>query len=303
MKIKQFWRYLIPSGVGLVIGLVIQYTGFNNPVFFLRTDLVTSIFLLGVGVSILLGVRKLILNEFEQIENEVRQQAASDRLRFINLLDHELKNPLTAIMAGLANLDPRAPQPEQGNTLTSVATQVQRLNRLVTDLRKLSDLETRTIELSRVNLTELLTDAFDLIKERIEEARTLNLVLPQAPWPLPEISADRDLLFLAVHNILDNAVKFTEKGDTIELRASEDGRQVLIEVADTGPGIPEDEQTLIWGELFRGKGARGIPGSGLGLSLVQAIVRRHNGNLSVRSQVNKGTIISLSLPVGDVTDL
>jgi len=303
MKIKQFWPYLIPSGVGLVIGLIIQYGGFNNPVFYLRTDLVTSIFLLGVGVSILLAVRKLILNEFDQIEHEIRQQATSDRLRFISLLDHELKNPLTAIMAGLANLDPRTPQPQQGDTLSSVAAQVQRLNRLVTDLRKLSDLETRTIELSRVNLTELLTDAFDLTRERVEKARTLNLVLPQAPWPLPEIAADRDLLFLAIHNILDNAVKFTEPGDTIELRASEDGRRVLIEIADTGPGIPEDEQDQIWGELFRGKGARGIPGSGLGLSLVQAIIRRHEGNLSVRSQLNKGTIFSLSLPVGDVTEL
>ncbi|HKJ28366.1 MAG TPA: sensor histidine kinase, partial [Anaerolineales bacterium] len=72
---------------------------------------------------------------------------------------------------------------------------------------------------------------------------------------------------------------------------------------DTGPGIPEDEQGQIWGELFRGKGARGIPGSGLGLSLVQAIIRRHNGTISVRSQLERGTIFSLSLPVGDVTEL
>jgi two-component system OmpR family sensor kinase len=302
MKFKQFWPYLIPAGAGLIIGLVIEYGGFNNPNLFLRTDLVTTIFLAGAGISLLLALRKLILNEFDQIEQEAHQQAATDRRRFISLLDHELKNPLTAIMAGLANLDPHTPEQQQKDTIKSVGAQVQRLNRLITDLRKLSDLETRPIEVSRVNLTEVLTNVFELTQERVEGNLTLNLVLPQAPWPLPDIQADRDLLFLAVHNILDNAVKFTKPGDTIELRASEDGRRVLIEVADTGPGIPPEEQTEIWGELFRGKGARGIPGSGLGLSLVQAIIRRHNGSVSVRSQIDKGTIISLSLPVNAVTE-
>lgn len=303
MKFKQYWPYLIPAAIGLVVGLVIEYAGLNNPVFYLRTDLVTLEFILGFGISVVLAVRKLILNEFEKIEQEAHQQASTDRRRFINLLDHELKNPLTAIMAGLANLDPHTPEEQQNDTLASVAAQVQRLNRLVTDLRKLSDLETRTIEMSRVNLTQLLTDVFEFTKERIKGERSLNLVLPQAPWPLPDIQADRDLLFLAVHNIMDNAVKFTKPGDTIELRASEDGRRVLIEVADTGPGIPEEEQEQIWGELFRGKGARGIPGSGLGLSLVQAIIRRHEGSVAVRSQINKGTIIALSLPVGTVPEL
>ncbi|HKJ26092.1 MAG TPA: histidine kinase dimerization/phospho-acceptor domain-containing protein, partial [Anaerolineales bacterium] len=150
MRFKKYWPYLIPAVATFVVGLVIEYGGLNNPILYLETDLVTTIFMAGSGISVLLALRKLILDEFEQIEQESLQQAASDRRRFINLLDHELKNPLTAIMAGLANLAPAAPAPQQDGTLNSIAAQVQRLNRLVTDLRKLSDLETREIEMSRV---------------------------------------------------------------------------------------------------------------------------------------------------------
>ncbi|HAY86016.1 MAG TPA: sensor histidine kinase, partial [Chloroflexi bacterium] len=216
-----------------------------------------------------------------------------------SLLDHELKNPLTAIMAGLANLTSDHQQP----TIDSVQTQVQRLGRLVADLRKLSDLETRTIELSNVSLPNLLKDVFELSRDRVKSERVITLTTPQAPWPLPDISADHDLLFLAIHNVIDNAIKFTSQGDTIEIRASEDGSNVRIEIADTGPGIPSDEIDQVWVELFRGKGARGIQGSGLGLSLVQAIIRRHGGTVAIRSQLGKGTVITISLPVRTVTEL
>jgi two-component system OmpR family sensor kinase len=174
---------------------------------------------------------------------------------------------------------------------------------LVADLRKLSDLETRTIELSNVNISMLLNDVFQLSKDRVGSDRVVSLTMPQAPWPLPDIQADYDLLFLAVHNIIDNSIKFTEIGDTIEIRASEDGNNIRIEVADTGPGIPPDEIDQVWSELFRGKNARGVQGSGLGLALVQAIIRRHGGTTAIRSQLDKGTIITISLPVRIVTEL
>jgi len=102
---------------------------------------------------------------------------------------------------------------------------------------------------------------------------------------------------------MDNAIKFTKPGDTIEIRASEDGSNIRIEIADTGPGIPPDEIDQVWGELFRGKGARGIQGSGLGLALVQAIIRRHGGTAVIRSQLEKGTVITISLPVRGVSEL
>ena len=115
---------------------------------------------------------------------------------------------------------------------------------------------------------------------------------------MPKVSGDPDLLFLAVHNLLENALKSSRPGDTVELHASEDGTSLLIEVADTGPGIPGEEQPHVWEELYRGEAGRGVPGSGLGLALVRAIAERHNGQVSLRSRPGQGTVFTLRLPVG-----
>jgi len=299
MIFKKYWFVLIPLVLGIAAGATLNFSPIFNPILFLRADLGTVLFILGLIVSTTLALITFVKYQLDAIENNALEVAARDRRRFLSLLDHELKNPLTAIMAGLANLTSDHQQP----TIDSVQTQVQRLGRLVADLRKLSDLETRTIELSNVSLPNLLKDVFELSRDRVKSERVITLTTPQAPWPLPDISADHDLLFLAIHNVIDNAIKFTSQGDTIEIRASEDGSNVRIEIADTGPGIPPDEIDQVWVELFRGKGARGIQGSGLGLSLVQAIIRRHGGTVAIRSQLGKGTVITISLPVRTVTEL
>jgi two-component system OmpR family sensor kinase len=104
-------------------------------------------------------------------------------------------------------------------------------------------------------------------------------------------------LFLALHNLVDNAIKYSRSGDTIEVRAFEDGAAVVIEVADTGQGIPDNELPQIWDELYRGQGARGLPGSGLGLALVRTIVERHGGVVGVRSRQGQGTVFTMRLPI------
>ena len=176
--------------------------------------------------------------------------------------------------------------------------QALRLSRLAADLRKLAELETRAVERSPVNIDQLLHEAFEFAKDNPEaQQRHLILTIPQAPWPLPTIPGDPDLLFLAIHNLLDNAIKFSKNGDTIEVRAFEDGSTLAIEVADTGPGIPEDDLPHVWEELYRGISARGIPGSGLGLALVRAVAERHNGEVNLRSRAGKGTVFSLKLPL------
>jgi two-component system OmpR family sensor kinase len=298
MKVRLL-LILIPVILGLIAGLILNLSGASNPILYLRADLGTFLFILGLGISVILALVQLVRYQMEVLEKEVIEESNRERRRFISLLDHELKNPLTAIMAGLANLD----LPPKSPTLESISAQVQQINRLVTDLRKLSNLETRQFELSKVDLPELLEDVYELSKSRIGDSRIITLSMPQAPWPLPALPADRDLLFLAIHNVLDNAIKFTEPGDRIEIRASENGSEVQIEIADTGPGIPAEEIDQVWAELFRGKNARGIPGSGLGLSLVQAIIRRHGGTISIRSQVEVGTEILMKLPFSGVTDL
>jgi two-component system OmpR family sensor kinase len=240
-----------------------------------------------------------LLNWSERRQQQANTYAADEHRRFLRRLDHELKNPLTAIRAGLANVAEMPPGEAHQEALASVNTQVLRLSRLSGDLRKLAELEVRPLEYSPVDVSALLKDAFNMAQEQPEAAeRNLNLSIPHAPWPLPNVQGDADLLLLAVHNLLDNALKFSRPHDTLELRAFEDGANVVIEVADTGPGIPENNQPHVWEELYRGESGRGVPGSGLGLALVRAIAERHNGRVSLRSRLGQGTVFSLHLPTG-----
>jgi len=299
MRMRRWFVILLPSMIGLALSLLFNLTDLKNPIIYLRADLGTLMFLSGLLISSALGLIIFINQRFRSMEETTAEGAAQDRRRFIQLLDHELKNPLTAILAGIANLSSSEGETRKGSSLDSIRTQVQRLSRLVSDLRKLSDLEIRPLEYSQVNLSEVLREIFELGRSsQTASDRQFNLLLPQAPWPLPEVHGDRDLLFLAFHNLMDNAIKYSQPGDAIELRAREDGNNLVIEVADTGVGIPEDEIELVWTELFRGKAARGVPGSGLGLSLARAIVKRHNGEISIRSRSGQGTVVTMQLPLG-----
>jgi len=295
----RWWWVFIPIILGLIAALVILLTDVPNPVLYAQADLWILVLGIGIGLSILVAVIIAVLDQIEKTQIDATIQFAEDRRRFLRRLDHELKNPLTAILAGLANLSIAETSKDRSASLNSVQTQVGRLRQLVAELRKLSELETRPLDLGPIDMTELLEDSFSLAKEHPEVGeRVLSISIPRAPWPLPSINGDRDLLILAIHNLLDNAIKFTHPGDTIEMRAFEDGNQVVIEVADTGPGIPEEDVAHVWEELYRGTGARGIQGSGLGLALVRAIVSRHEGDIDLLSRPGEGTVLMLRLPVG-----
>ena len=302
----KWWRWalvLLPIAAGLVVAsLVTQVPTMSNPIIYFRVDVGTASLIVGSALSIVAGMGLLVWERtrrrYEKRTNGVRTQAAEERRRFLQRLDHELKNPLTAIRAGLANLGNGSVSSDRQQALTSVEAQVMRLSRLTSDLRKLAELEARPLERVSVDVAELLQEAVALAQEQPQAAaRRLTLTLPQAPWPVPDVLGDWDLLFLASYNLLDNALKFTRPDDTVEVRAFEDGAFVAIEVADTGPGIPDDEVSRVWEELYRGQGARGIPGSGLGLALVRAIVERHGGQVRLRSRLGQGTVVTVRLPV------
>jgi two-component system OmpR family sensor kinase len=295
------WRWLFalaPVTLGGIISLWLNATD-RAPLYIVTVDLGTLLFALGLLLSLLIAAALYRQTLSDQVRQETVAAASQDRRRFVRRLDHELKNPLTAILAGLASVSVLDMDESHRPVLDRVTAQAHRLRHLVAELRKLSDLEARDIERVPVDMTELLEEAFALAQDQPAAAdRQLTLAIPRAPWPLPVVSGDRDLLFVAVDNPLDNALKFTQAGDTIELRAAEDDGAVVIEIADTGPGIPEDEIPQVWDELYRGEGARGVPGSGLGLSLVRAIVARHEGQAAIRSRSGQGTLLTLRLPTG-----
>jgi two-component system OmpR family sensor kinase len=275
------------------------------PILYLRIDLATLALLAGVAAAAALGAalaaRRRMARARQQAAIDAALRAADDRRRFLGRLDHELKNPLTAIRLGLTNLA-EAPPVARDDALASIGAQTLRLSRLSADLRKLAELETRPLERGPVDLDDVLQEVVSLAGERPEAAgRTLTLTVQHAPWPLPPVAGDRDLLFLALHNLLDNALKFTRTGDTIELRAFEDERSIMLEVADTGPGVDDADLPHVFEELYRGQAARETPGSGLGLALVRAIVARHGGGVTLRSRRGRGTVVTIRLPPADVS--
>jgi two-component system OmpR family sensor kinase len=177
---------------------------------------------------------------------------------------------------------------------------VERLTRLLTDLRKLSDLGERPIELWQVDVPDLLQDVVDAAHVLpAYKGREVNLLIPKVPSPFPTITGDRDLLVLAIYNLVENALKFTCETDSVEIRVSEDGRAIIIEVADSGAGISAEDVSKIFEELYRGSNARSTEGSGLGLALVSRIIALHGGQIQVRSSQEepRGTVFTVRLPV------
>jgi two-component system OmpR family sensor kinase len=300
----MYWKWLaalLPAllGIGLALYFFLSFDLTHDHIVYLRADIGSVTLAIGFGLSILTAGVLALVDLFYRDRQWANAGAAEERRRFLRRLDHELKNPLTAMRAGLANLRESPSGQARQEALTSVEAQTLRLSRLAADLRKLAELEVRLVEHAPVELPLLLQEAFAMAQEQEGAAeRHLTLSLPQAPWPLSNVRGDSDLLLLAVHNLLVNALKFTRPGDTVELRAFEDGASVVIEVADTGPGIPEEEQPHVWEELYRGEPGRGVPGSGLGLALVRAIAEQHNGRVGLRSRVGRGTVFTLRLPVG-----
>lgn len=296
---RKYVLPLLPLLAALALAAAWQAQGRPSPILYGRADSNTLIVAAGLIGSLLVAAALVIWSMAQRAGNAAlkhfQQEQTESHRRFIRRLDHELKNPLTAIRAGLAIVE-HSSDP----ALVSVRTQVDRLARLTADLRKLADLETQPVEREPVDLSEVLSEVIELTRERRHAAGHANgairLNLPHVPWPLPPVAGDRDLIFLALHNVVDNACKFCDCDDTIEIRAYEDGRSVVVDVADTGPGVKDDDLPHLGEELYRGSTARGIEGSGLGLALVQAIVNRHGGAISIRSRLGQGTLVTLRFP-------
>jgi two-component system OmpR family sensor kinase len=225
------------------------------------------------------------------LTEQVSEQEEEQR-RFIHRLDHELKNPLTAIQVQLDNL--QEAEGGQQDSIEDVRAQANRLTLLTRGLRRLADLETRTLEMEPVDVEELLTEVVDLLQapDRIE------LDIQRLPWTIPPIEGDRELLLLAFRNLVDNALKYST--EEIQVRARHTSGDLVVEVIDTGRGIPTDELPMVTEELYRGSNVHEVQGSGLGLSMVERIISRHLGRLELRSRSGKGTIATVQLPYEQV---
>ncbi|TDE07393.1 sensor histidine kinase [Jiangella asiatica] len=262
----------------------------------------TAALIAGVVVLTTRAHRRALEHARAAARAEAAEAAAASRARLLIRLDHELKNPLTALRTAAASAqqllagEERSAEVEQA--VATIGGSSRRIARLLADLRKLADVETREIDRRPVDLAALLELVVDDARTAPgAEDRMFTTSVPRAPWPLPQVRGDEDLLHTALLNLVTNAVKYSADGDTIEVRASEEaGAWVAIEVADTGRGIAEDDQRVVWDELSRGSDVRSIPGSGMGLALVKAIALRHDGRVELRSRPREGTSVRVLIP-------
>lgn len=291
---------LIPLGLGLGIYAVWQIWLSSMPLLVFKADAGSALAVVGLVISLLL--LSWVLGGWaaalrcEQRLTDAHQSAEAARRRFIRQLDHALKNPLTGLRAAMANLGMGGPE---AGSLGDADRQVERLSRLVGDLRKLAEMEERPIESDAVDLATVLEETVEALRELPQHAgRSITLVISKVPWPLPAVTGDRDLLGLAFYNLVENALKYSGPGDAVEVRAVEDGRWLIVEVADSGPGIAGEDLPRVFEELYRGANARGLEGSGLGLALVRRVIERHAGEVTVRSRQSgqKGTVFRVRMP-------
>lgn len=246
--------------------------------------------------ALLFAMRKWAVMNQRRSHEAAQAEFTLEKLRFLQRLDHELKNPLTAMQIALANLDEATDPGKREEIRASMHSQLLRMSYLIGDLRKLATLGRGEIESIPVNTSDLLMETLESFLDNPDVAqRQFNTDLDSQS--LPTLTGDRDLLQLAIYNLLDNARKFTAPGETIQLRAFTDNDHFIVQVIDTGCGIQESDLPHIWEDLYRSKDVQGIPGSGVGLAMVKGIVEQHGGTVYADSTFGTGTTITLQIPI------
>jgi signal transduction histidine kinase len=187
--------------------------------------------------------------------------------------------------------------PTRESHLRIVQRNADRLTALVDQLLFLARADSHPLELDRqpVDLTDVLKEAAETASPAAA-SKNISLVIAGEP---PGVVADRPQLIRIVDNLVANAVKFTPEGGSVRLAARREGDTAVLEVTDTGLGIPHSEQSDLFNRFFRGTNAieKAIPGSGLGLAISQVIAEAHGGTIQLESTAGAGSTFRLLLPL------
>jgi PAS domain S-box-containing protein len=241
-----------------------------------------------------------------QIGNYVRRRRAESAAEqskdeFFGLVSHELRTPLTSIIGyGELLAESEADRlTDQGRRyLDVIRRNAQREMRLVGDLLLLVRIQEGTfrIEPEEVDLRRIVEQAVEAARPA---AAKREIQLTANASSTPSFEGDPHRLGQVVDNLLSNAIKFTPKGGEVSVRLGSSNSVAAIEVTDTGTGIPEDEQEFLFDRLYRAPGAAAsaVPGVGLGLTIVKAIVDAHHGRVTLESEPGVGATFRVELPV------
>ncbi|MDX6371365.1 MAG: two-component system, OmpR family, phosphate regulon sensor histidine kinase PhoR [Nocardioidaceae bacterium] len=235
---------------------------------------------------------------YADVTELVRALTAKDH--FVASASHELRTPLTSVLGHLELLadSPLLPD-ELSDRVQVVQRNAVRLRELVADLLLVAQMKDGHLALTRlpVSLTDLVVEAADALQPAAQGAEVaLDVDVPDDPVVA---KVDGPRLRQVIDNLLSNAVKYTEPGGSISVRLRQSGDVVELAVSDTGIGVAPEEVGRLFGRFFRGTNAtqRHIPGAGLGLSIVRAIVEAHGGLVTVDSTPGEGSTFRIELPV------
>ncbi len=254
------------------------------------------------GVAKDITARKQAEAERDRLFQET-QEAVRLREMVLSIASHELRSPLTTIL-GYAQLLQRkglhqeeVGSPRVQRALQVISEQTDRLNKLIGTLMDFSHLQTGrlTIERSRLDLAELLRSHVEQNKP-LRQRHALEVYLPEAPlW----IKGNALRLEQVLQNLIDNAIKYSPHGGTIQLHLAQEGAQARLTVSDRGIGIPANSLPHLFDSFYRADNVEqvSVEGLGLGLYLVKQTITLHDGTISVQSEEGLGSTFTIHLPL------
>jgi len=220
--------------------------------------------------------------------------------QFVSSVSHEMKTPLTSIKAYVELLADGDAEDEatRDEFLEVINSQADRLQRLIHNLLNLARIEAGVVEVNKeqLSLNEILEEAFTVVNPSAEQ-KSIKLMNELSPMYI-SVLADRDMLQQSAINLLSNAVKYTPDGGKVTLRSRLDDQSAVFEVADTGVGLGEEDQEMIFEKFYRVKKDKNMAqGTGLGLPLAKHIAEDvHGGTLQVTSELGTGSVFTIRLP-------
>jgi len=228
------------------------------------------------------------------------ERAEQLRRNLVADVAHELRTPLSNIRGYLEAIHDRVMKPNAA-TIRSLNEETALLSRLVDELQELS-----LAEAGKLKLVYQVEDIANLVKQAVTSwqhkvaAKEISLSL-DLPDNLPLVNIDRHRVNQVLHNLLENAVAHTRKGGTITVAAAKQGDWVEISVSDTGEGIPAEDLPNIFERFYRvdRSRARATGSSGLGLTIARRLVEAHGGQITVQSELGKGSRFSFTLPIAE----
>lgn len=268
-----------------------------------RVELVTpAVRILRIEITPLQNEREEILGVVGVI-HDISEITRVERMRtdFVANVSHELRTPLTTIKGFVETLLEGAMEDPVTckRFLEIINTESNRLAQLISDLLSLSEIEAQKQPLVRevFSLAELIYETLEIFNMSFQK-KSLQLQL-SLPENLPKIAADRGKIGQVLINLIDNAIKYTQGGQTVTISVRQEGESLVTCVADTGPGIPQEALPRIFERFYRVDTARSreMGGTGLGLAIVKHIIEAHGGKVWVISEWGQGSRFYFALPL------